>query len=86
MVNKLTGQKVVLSNDDVDIIKRIQLGKHPNKNEDPYKVDISCFDDNFIQAGDHQLWNCQLQFCLTVIDPYLAKVLVEEECCIYTVI
>lgn len=82
MVNKLTGQKVVLSNDDVDIIKRIQLGKHPNKNEDLYKVDISCFDDNFIQAGSHQLWNYQLQFCSSVVDPYL----VGEESYIHTVI
>lgn len=43
VVNKLTGQKVVLSNDDVDIIKRIQLGKHPNKNEDLYKPWVDFF-------------------------------------------
>lgn len=43
VVNKLTGQKVILSDEDVDIIKRVQLGKHPDRNEDPYKPWIDFF-------------------------------------------
>ncbi|XP_029637935.1 ribosome biogenesis protein bop1-B [Octopus sinensis] len=41
--NKLTGQKVVLSDADIGIIKRLQRGKHPNKEVDPFAPWIDFF-------------------------------------------
>ena len=37
MTNKMTGQKVVLSDEDLAIIKRIQSGKYPS-GEDQFQV------------------------------------------------
>lgn len=34
----MTGQDVVLSDEDVAIIKRIQSGQYPNADHDEYKV------------------------------------------------
>lgn len=34
----MTGQDVILTDEDIDLIQRIQLGRYPDANYNPYQV------------------------------------------------
>ena len=38
MTDKWTGQKTVLSKEDVELIRRLQRGAHPSSSEEMYPV------------------------------------------------
>ena len=38
ITDKITGKEIVLTDDDIDLIERIQASQYPDKSFDPYEV------------------------------------------------